>query len=87
MSETYDFLRDFFGCRPAAPDKSSGWDVVEVVAVEGTVCGVVENCGGKLSLVVKRSDEPWPHGVRPIKASVNMIGSRCSRYVVRAKKK
>lgn len=57
------------------------WSEVEVVAAVGTEFGVLRDETGLLTVVVRPSGQPWPHGLVPTEA-MNTIHEGYTRYVV-----
>jgi hypothetical protein len=61
------------------------WHTVEIVAVEGSEFGLIEdNEHGVLTVISRRSGEAWPHGMNPTIGGVNTIVPVARVYYVRS---
>lgn len=58
------------------------WFQVEIVALEGTELGILNDTeGGALTLTSRRFGESWPHGMEPL-SGLNTIVPGCRVYAV-----
>ena len=55
---------------------------VKIIADEGTKFGILYMEKGEIAITVCPPGKDWPHGLKPIDATVNTIAEGCKAYIV-----